>query len=386
MKELFNIRQSLSIYLDLILYFLVFILTFKIITLQFVFGPDYKIHLDIIEKYVNGSFHIPHPGFHISAYYLSHWLSIPLISFIPIYISSIFVLTVILSKKLLIFLSPGLKHSYLYTIFAILINIVIAIYFPYFNPNKYLGQWSPNIWHSPTMTLLKPFAMLGTIGISLLLMDKKNYSINSFVLISFYLLLGTYIKPSFIICLIPAVFIYLIIFHSKNFHFYLKVFYIISPSILLLIFQFLATYTLKDTESYFHDSIKITWFGVFKLYSNNIAISTLLVLAFPLSVLLVLRKKIMDNKILVFSWILCIISLLQAGLLAEKEKFGQGAFIFGYIICLFILFIVSFCEYLNMIMYKKTSVKNLIGIGVIFLLHSISGILYMNDLLKSGPI
>ena len=80
-----------------------------------------------------------------------------------------------------------------------------------------------------------------------------------------------------------------------------------------------------------------------------------------------------------------IIALLQAGFLAEQNKFNQGAFIFGYIICLFILFTFSMAEFISWLgKEKKYSVHPLLVIlsGIIALVHLGSGILYFNLLVK----
>jgi hypothetical protein len=116
-----------------------------------------------------------------------------------------------------------------------------------------------------------------------------------------------------------------------------------------------------------------------KLYTRNILFSFILATAFPLTILIIEYKTILKNPYLILSWLLVIISFLQAGLLAEKIKFGQGAFLFGYIISLFILFVFSFIEYLSW--YKKEnghSIRPLYIIlaSIVGLLHLSSGIFY----------
>ena len=119
------------------------------------------------------------------------------------------------------------------------------------------------------------------------------------------------------------------------------------------------------------------------MYSNNLLISILSVLAFPLSVLLILRKKLRSNNALTLSWILFIIAFLQAAFLAEQAKFLQGAFISSYIIALFILHVSSLGEYLSWFSSsadRDIHWKEKFIAGSFLFLHFISGILYLNDI------
>jgi hypothetical protein len=293
------------------------------------------------------------------------------------------IVSIIITKKVLVYLAPDIKNPNVYLFFSVAVNIAIAIFLPFFNRDMYLGQWSPNIWHSPTMTLLKPFALVSFLWFIQILKDRSAIKPYFLILVSISLLIGTFVKPSYIICLIPAVGIYLFIFHYKQTDLYMKLFWVFLPSLLLLAYQYLETYSLSETNSYFHDNIKLTWFGVTKMYTKSVFVSTLLVTAFPLSVLVMKYKGIRKNIPLLFSWILWTVSFLISGLLAEQYKFSQGAFIFSYIICLFILYVFSVGEYLNWFSEFKKYYLRITIIGLILSYHLISGILYLSNLLKN---
>jgi hypothetical protein len=296
----------------------------------------------------------------------------------------IIVLTIFITNKILIYLSPGLSSPLIYLLFSIAINFVIAIYIPSFNKKMYIGQWSPNIWHSPTMTFLKPFALMSFFWLILYLKNKDNLKRGLLFLSSVSLLIGTFIKPSFVICFIPAVALYLLFFRYKQYKLYLKIFLVFLPSLLLLSYQYIETYSLGNTPSYFHDKIILTWFGVNKIYTKSILISTLLVLAFPLSILAFSYRRIKQNIPLLLSWILLVVSFFISNIIAESIKFVAGAFIFSYIICLFILFVFSLSEYLNwFVEFKKNRLKISIA-GIIFSFHLFSGILYFSKLIEHG--
>lgn len=384
MKNLLIFKKyGLEIF-EIITYSILFLLFVRLITVQFTDGPDYAVHVKIIDQFISGTFYVPHPGFHISTYWLSKITTIPYIYIVPFFIASIIITTILITKKVLIYISPGIRYPILYIFFAITINIVIAIYIPFFSQNKYLGQWSPNIWHNPTMTLLKPFALLGFLGVALFLKDENIFDHVLLILISLCLVVGTYIKPSFIICFLPTIALFSLIYRFKQYRLYFKLFLICLPSILLLIYQFHETYNFNTTESYFHDKIILTWFGVTKSYTKSLTVSTMLVLAFPLSIFVFVNKHIKQNTPLLLSWILTIVSFFISGIFAEQGKFGWGAFISSYIICLFILYVFSLAEYLTWFVAFKKNMLKIIVVGIILSLHVVSGIIYFNGLLNYG--
>jgi hypothetical protein len=372
--------------IEVVIYSFLFLLFVRLVYMQIISGPDYGTHLKIIDKYVQGHFYIPHPGFHITIFCLSKITSISYASITPFFMAFIIVLTIFITKKILIYLSPGISSPFIYLLFSIAINFVIAIYIPFFNREMYLGQWSPNIWHSPTMSFLKPFALLCFFWLIQFLKNRDNLKQGLLFLTSVSLLIGTFIKPSFIICLLPAVTLYLLIFRFRQYNLYLKIFWIFLPSLLLLSYQFIETYNLENTSSYFHDKIILTWFGVDKIYTKSILISTLLVLAFPFCILVFSYRRIKQNIPLLLSWILIVTSFFISNIFAESNKFGAGAFIFSYIICLFILFVFSLSEYLNwFVEFKKNWLKISVA-GIIFSFHLVSGIFYFSKLIVHGSL
>ena len=248
----------------------------------------------------------------------------------------------------------------------------------------YLGQWSPNCWHSPTMTLLKPFTLLAFFLV-LIFIEKKDYTNNfQLFILSLFLLIGAFIKPSFIICFLPALAVFLLIFRYKQYKLYFRLFLVFLPCLFLLLYQYFSTYYLSNTDSYFHDKIILTFFGVTKLYTKSILFSTIRVLAFPLMVLIFSFKQIIKKTPLLLSWIMLIIAFIISGFIAEQEKFDQGAFIWSYENSLYILFVFSVCECLNWVDEFKKNKNKIIIVGSIFLFHVISGVLYLIKILYHG--
>jgi len=58
---------------------------------------------------------------------------------------------------------------------------------------------------------------------------------------------------------------------------------------------------------------------------------------------------VVRNAPLTASWFLVLVGFLQASFLAEENKVAQGAFLFGYVISLFMVFFFSFIEFLKLV-------------------------------------
>jgi len=338
---------------------------------------DLPDHFSIINDFANSNNYIPHPVFHMTVYYLSLITGMHIADVTPIVLTCSVILTLFVAEKLL-----AEKSDPLILLTAISTIFVTAIYLPFFNMS--VETFSPNKWHNPTMLFLKPIALPAFYFFvrSLDLADKKNrtYLITS----SSLLLLSTATKPSFVIVFLPAAFLYVLLFRRGDYRQYPSLLLFAAPSVTMLAYQYFRTYQSTDTASYFHDKIIFTFFGVMKLYSPNIIISNLLLLAFPLAVLIVSRNRIARNPYLILAWMTTMVAFLQAAFLAEQQKFDQGAFGIGYVISLFLLYFFSVKESFSWFQQGNSGIpwKERSTVVVIYLLHLVSGIYYFSSLLR----
>ena len=350
------------------------------------FPSDIPLLISIIKPYINGYYYIPHPMTYLIIHCLSSLTGVTYQIAAPIVMTTALLLTLYLVQKFLASTKnlPEQKIRLLPVSLSLL--FVIAIYVPFFNKHMYIGQFSPNIWHSATTLLLKPFALLSFIYFVIFLKNGEQFSWSNYVIGSMCLLISTAVKPSFVITFLPAVGLYLFLHRCKDSRLYTRVVLWSLPSIVLLAFQYLQTYQSKGTPSYFHDKIILTNFGVMKLYTPSITISVMLVLAFPLAVAIVGRRRVFDNLFLKLAWIVTILAFLQVAFLAEQQKFSQCAFGFGYVMALFLLYVFSMNEYLEWFRNKEL-VPGIVGKGIVsatYLLHMISGIYYFTVVIRGG--
>lgn len=258
-----------------------------------------------------------------------------------------------------------------------------AIWCPFYNIHIYLGQGSPNTWHSPTNIIVKPFAILVFFRVSNLLNKikiGKKISINEFFEISILLVLSNLAKPNFYQGFIPALFLYVVFMviqtGLKSIKYYLALGLSIVPATILIVFQLFSNFFTGGGTS--GEGIGIGWFLVPKLYTPSIIISLMLLLCFPICFTIIYGKylKRIDLKL---AWIYFVVSYLEYGLLYEKgTRFSHGNFGWAYLLSSFILFIITTGLFFSKFDFRKKKDKILLGV---WLLHGASGIIYINILL-----
>jgi hypothetical protein len=372
-------RVSGDSIMEFIFFCAVFILCFFYFKYLAFHRPDYMAHFYDVKHVVHGSWSLPHIGFEYITYYLSKLshLSINTVGILFIdfcFSASVYIVYWLLRQ----FLSIPASLAMLSTVGLF---IVCAIYVPVFNKNIYLGQGSPNVWHNPTLIILKPFSFLLTyLTICALdLREKKEY----WLWICVLLFLTMIFKPVFWLVYIPALFIYITLTQTKNLKVYLLATVAILPCCILALYQYHLMQIGFDKQSDGGSGVIISVFGVLHLYTPNVFISLLLAIGFPLAMAIFRFKAVFANKYLQFIWIMLVVGWIQMAFLAERgHHFGDGNFFWGYIIILHLLFVFSFIEYFKWLFVEKIG-KNFvirieqIGVSLLLFAHFVSGIIYL---------
>lgn len=350
-----------------------------------VFRSDMAMHLSNIDLFIHNGYHIPHPGFSVLVYSLARLTGLPYHQTGPMVTVGFLLATIYTVHWLLMSMSPVLNR-FLLLIIAVSLLCVIAIYVPPFNPNFYVGQWSPNVWTGPNMLVVKPFVLLAFFYYLHLLLKPDLFQVRHYMIVGGALLLTTVIKPNFVITFLPAMALYLLLFRTRELQLYLKTFYMVFPTILMLAYQYMQTYYMDGANSHYYDKIIFSFFGVWKLHTPNVFISMLLVLAFPISVLVAGKGQALKNQYVRMAWILTLVAFLQCGLLAEEEKFDQATFCFGYDLALFVLYVFSVEECIRWFRKGMQGVGHIVigAVGTIYLAHLVSGIIYLVALLNGA--
>lgn len=279
--------------------------------------------------------------------------------------------------------------------------LVEPIFMPFVNRTFYLLIGSPNIWHNPTIMMVKPFALYITYMFIIKLKDQELHFDKNYFILMFLLLFSCLFKPSYAVVFIPSIAIYggfLLLFHPKFKERRLALFSYIAafsiPSLLLLFFQYLAL-NKWGMEQNQHSPIIFSFFEVIKYYSNHYNSSGplsgfLRVSAFPLSVALIINKNM--SKQLLFCWLMFFIGYLQFAFFTQKVLPSDppaGNLTWGFSIALSLLFIFSLIDFIKWFLLKKSVIiqyKNLksLLISMLFLWCLISGIFYTCKVFLGG--
>jgi hypothetical protein len=369
---------------EILIYLTIFLLNLRLCFVLSLKHTDFAGHAELARKIFSENAVAPHPLLHYLVHGGALLTRMPHESILSLLAATLSVIDVVICKALVKYYQPGIEHNGVTLLAAVAANHFAAIFIPSYNPLPYLGQWSPNIWHSPTMALLKPLAIMGFWGTMICLAPPQPGRRWIPWLTSLTLLAGTLAKPSFSICFIPAIVLFLLVFHLREFRMSKCALLLFLPSACLLASQFLHTYShLAQPTTPYQDSIVLSFFGATRAYAPSAFVSSLLVLAFPLSVLLAIRRRVLQNRPLLVSYVLGLVGFFQGSFLAEENKLRHANFVFGYIISLFMLYLFSLIEYLSWMRPEgkaKVATPWKIAVSLIMLAHLVSGLLYWRSL------
>lgn len=226
--------------------------------------------------------------------------------------------------------------------FSAMLMFVQPIYLPWFNQHQIYGQGSPNIMHNPTNIATKPFAIICAYLIVQMLLKARNHEkidITEYIKLSFFAFVSVIAKPSTIQVILPAlaVFLVLMLFLSvkQHFSFCIKICLSWLPALCYMMFSFFLNFV-SDSVGV-EGGISLSFFDVWKAFSNCIPLSILLVMLFPIVEIINCRKNELDaNKLgMLFGFVCVAIGIIEYAFIMETgERKYHGNFSWGYNIAL----------------------------------------------------
>lgn len=265
---------------------------------------------------------------------------------------------------------------------------VSAIWVPSFNPEVYIGQGSPTIWHNPTYYAIKPFALL-TIGLFIKLTNESFESKRDCIWLSVLIFVGIIMKPVFFQCFFPAVLVVYVIRRLTGIGMSARSLWVFLPSILLgCIVVFLMFFRHSPTSGEDEGGIALSFFGGWSKATPNPWVSMLLLYAFPLYAVAVNWRdflSIRSSKFIVllttaFGWLEYML-IVETGPRAAHGNFGWGT-----CISLFLLWVYALPAFANNTLKRDRPWPVLaIGWGLVGW-HLVSGLYYVYHLLTSNVL
>jgi hypothetical protein len=243
----------------------------------------------------------------------------------------------------------------------------------------YLGYIGINVYHNPTVTMLKPLALLLFWAVTDRLVGE-NPPLN-ILWLGGLTIFSTLTKPNFSLGLLPAL-ILLILYRwlQKNRgHWIYLGFGFILPALLVLGYQYWYGYISSDAtrvvfaplrEMHFYAPVGLGWMFLFSIL-------------FPLCVLIFRFRQVIRDQRLLLVWGAFLISSAMTYLLAEEggREYNLN-FQWGAQVSLFIIFIQSVLLLINQWKLKGAGGKPMLPtwqkhlLGFTFGLHVLSGVLW----------
>jgi hypothetical protein len=330
---------------------------------------DLSAHIALVSFKASHPLSLPEVGFELTVYWLAKLCHLGYAQVGVLLLSTtMVVLAIMVSSVLEKYLNLKTNLNYFFTS---LLLVVSSIYYPFFNKFPYLGQWSPNPRHNPTILLMEPFA-LGALLLTIPMLQK--HKVSTVVQVALLLVISMFYKPSFAMVYIPAAFIFLIFYKPRVTKNFVLMFFAVIPAILYFSWQYF---------SFQHAGLTVAWspFKMLTLYTPNPFISLTLAIAFPLSLLIFRFRNVLNNKYLLMAWLITLVGYMQSVLLAQGgDQLACANFAWGYLAGLFFLFVFSFVEFwrwLQSDIVKKIDVAKLSITSFLFSLHLASGIVYL---------
>ena len=246
-----------------------------------------------------------------------------------------------------------------------------------------MGILTPNPYWNATYLAVRPLTIATFfLGIDLLAEYEMVLSWTKVTAFGVLVFLCTFTKPSFTFILVPtgAVILLYRLLKNKGKTWKNTLLFCLSllPTGVLLLYQFSNVFT--GTNSHAEETgIGFELFKAWHVYSNNIPLSLVMALAFPIAVLVLNMRQMKNDGGVRLAWQLWLTGFLTFLICYEKGfRFSHMNFSWGYMHGLFFVFMVSILQMIRNLMRKGTLSKRLMSVPeiVLFAYHLICGIVF----------
>lgn len=221
------------------------------------------------------------------------------------------------------------------------------------NPTVYLGVGTPNTWHSPTQ-LIAMVWMLLCVPLTAHCYDRfeaglpaegprANIGWGEGALLGMLLLLSLTAKPTFMQAFLPAACLFFLvkwIQHPQNSRFFLRVIVCVLPSVLFMILQYMYYFgIIVPSQGDMVLEISLDKLG-------RVALSTLLIQAFPLYVLIFFWRDGKRDTLFWLTLVMDVVGVAEYLLLGENgRRAADGNFGWGMMGAALMLWVVMMARF-----------------------------------------
>ncbi|OGD22978.1 MAG: hypothetical protein A2W03_06320 [Candidatus Aminicenantes bacterium RBG_16_63_16] len=254
-----------------------------------------------------------------------------------------------------------------------------------------IGYFWGEPYYSPTYSVMKPLALLSAFSAVTFLRRSRSRS-GPIVGAALATTAGALAKPSFVICLAPAVLVLagVRLVRRQPFDRRALLLGLLLPSFAVLGLEYCLSYGGSASGVSYQNSIIIAPFSVMRLHSQHLAAKFLLSVLFPVAVYVLYWRKARHDTSLNLAALLFAFGAGYTFLLAEKIGGAAGNFLWSGYITVFMLFVFAALFYVRQLLERpferREILRHLAAFGLL-LLHVRSGVLteiaFLNA--KLGP-
>lgn len=338
------------------------------------FFSDTPGHLSFLQKMLYSDFSIPHPFWHQGVRVISNIFHIGVEDAAVIFSSLVVMVWFFMVYWLVENAIGNQKTTIKYELIKIILTFSVVtvgpLCIPWYNKLIFLGQGSPNIWHNVTLWTIKPLALL-SMFLTLEAIKKDSTKLGIYTVIVTFI--SIFAKPSYVMVFLPALLLLIIYrryYTKKTLSLYLT---LALTSCMVLFYQYLKIFN-PDAR------IIVDFFGVWSLWSDNIPISILLALAFPIVFLIITSRQKM-NDYLLLSWYQAGFGIMLFAVFAESgERYAHGNFGWSYMLALSFVYLFTILEFIKV--FRALSTFRRTVLIALLIIQCAIGIYYLVSILK----
>ncbi len=255
-------------------------------------------------------------------------------------------------------------------------NFVMGFYLKFANVQHYIGYQNANMWHNSTyicMRLVAVFVLIKYIDIY----KSQKLNVKDWLIFAGLLAVSTAVKPSFLVVFAPAMAVALVIDLIKKVPFK-KVFVLgctVFPALAVMALQSMVLFGGDTGNGY-----TIKPFAALAQRGDHPKVTVILSILFPLVIFFAHIKDFYKDRLYSMGLLVWLWGFLEVFLFAETgQRSGDGNFLWGYSIALFVIFLSSMIKlYKDFNDMKKNafSTSYVVVATVLLVWHTISGIWY----------
>jgi len=285
--------------------------------------------------------------------------------------------------------SPPSRRNLLFAVAAISLLFVNAITLDSSSGSILRdGFINPNPYHSPTMIVMRPFALLLFGGIIWVMDSPEQVKIKHSIGLGIGTILGTLAKPSYTVALLPALMVVLVyrFIRRRRMGSDYRLALVFIAAVLVLIWQYRYLYDTQSASTFasgYTSGVPQIAFSPFELLTvwwgvpwAWIIPQLLLSIAFPLAVYAAYFRQAQADLALNLAWLSLVVGVFITYLLVEIPGQSNGNLTWSRQIALLILFTVSAGFLLRQPLRGSRWRDNwrFIACSLIFLAHVLNGL------------